>query len=166
VSTFLIRSASEVDDLRVAAHPLTLAKPGSGISRKWAGRVTRQMARLDVIGSLVLAGAIEGGFSLYEDIQMRDIYGLTNEQIVYRAGVRVAGGVLAAYVGVTVGLMVGGPAIAVAAVTLVVGVAVQAAFDWWVEPLVFSKWNLYGPYEPRPAVMTSASRLKLRSSSP
>jgi len=163
VSTLLIRSASEVDHLRVAAHPLTVAKPGSGISRKWAGRVTRQMARLDVIGSLVLAGVIEGGFSLYEDLQMRDIYGLTNAQIATRALVRIGGGVLAAYVGLTVAAMVGGPAVVVAAAGIMAAVAVQAAWDWWVAPLIFRWRDLYGPYEPRPAVMTSANRLKLLS---
>jgi hypothetical protein len=152
-STFAVRSASKVDELRAAIQPLTVAKPGSGISRKWAARVTRQMTRLDVIGSLVLAGVIEGGFSLYEDMQMRDIYGLTNQQIATRAVVRIGGGVLAAYVGVTVAALVGGPAIAVAAVTIAVGVAVQAAWEWGPQQIIFQGLDLYGPYEPRPRTL-------------
>jgi YD repeat-containing protein len=133
---------------------------GRGSSSRWTARVTRQLYRVDVIGSLALAGVIEGGFSLYEDVQMRDIYGLTDQQIAARTLVGIGGGVLAAYVGVTVAAMVGGPVIVASAVGIVAAVAVQAAWEWWVEARVFGWRHLYGPYEPRPAVMTSANRLK------
>jgi len=162
-SRWLLRSASELEALKAAIHPLTVAKPGSGISRKWAATVTRPMARLDVIGSFVLAVGIEVGFSLYEDIQMRDIYGLTNEQIATRALVGIGGGVLAAGAGLTVAAMVGAPAVVAAAAGIMAAVAVQAAWDWWVAPRLFRWGALYGPYEPRPTVMTSANRLKLLS---
>jgi hypothetical protein len=62
---------------------------------------------------------------------MRDIYGLTNQQIVYRAAVRVAGGVLAAYVGIAVAGMVGGSVVAGVAVGIVVGVAVRLPGTGW-----------------------------------
>jgi hypothetical protein len=159
VSTFLIRSASELDDLRVAADPLTLAKPGSGISRKWAGRVTRQMARLDVIGSFVVAAGVDVFFSLYHDMQMRDVYGLTDEQIVRRTVLAGAGGFLAATAVVAVGYLAFAGSLPPVGVGILVAVGVELAWEGWVEPFVFRKRNLYGPYEPRPAVMTSANRL-------
>lgn len=148
-----VMSEAEAAETMAAVHALEFVKPERGSSSRWAARVTRQMARLDVIGSLALAAVIEGGFSLYEDVQMRDINGLTDEQIAQRGLVRVFGGLLAAGAGTLVAGLVGGPAIAVAAVGITVAVAVHVAWEWGPVQVAFQGLDLYGPYEPRPRTL-------------
>jgi RHS repeat-associated protein len=158
-SRFLSLSAREADDLRAELGALEFVKPGRGSSSRWAARVTQRMARLDLMVSFVLAVGVDVGFSLYEDIQMRDIYGLTNDQIAYRAAVRGVGGLTAVFAATAVGGAVSVAWLPPVAIPILVALGVEVAWELWVEPFVFGEAGLYGPYEPRRAVMTSANRL-------
>jgi hypothetical protein len=60
---------------------------------------------------------------------------------------------------VVVGPLAAASSLPSVAIAILVAVGVELAWEWLVEPLTFGKWNLYGPYEPRRAVMTSANRL-------
>jgi hypothetical protein len=148
-SQFLM-TTSEADELTATIAGFKSGKPGPGSASKWWPRVRGRMVPLDLIVSFALAGVIEGGFSLYGDIQMRDIYGLTDQQIAQRALVRVGGGLLAVYVGMTVAGLVSVPFMPVMAVGIVVALAVQVAWDWGPVQVMFQAFDLYGPYEPRP----------------
>jgi hypothetical protein len=141
-SRFMFMSASEADDLRAAIDPLTFVKPGRGSSSRWAARVTQRMARLDVMVSFALAVGVDVGFSLYEDIQMRDIYGLTKEQIFGRALVGGFGGAAAAGAAMAVGGLVTVAWLPPVAIPILVAVAVELAWEWWVAPAVFGGLNL------------------------
>jgi hypothetical protein len=135
-------------------------KPGSGISRIWAPRVGGRMIPLDLAVSFVLVVGIEVGFSWYEDIQMRDIYGLTDQQMAMRTLVRGAGAGVALFAGTAVAGVLVVPCLPPVAVGILVGVAVQLTWEWLVAPAAFHMWNLYGPYEPRPALVgTGGTRL-------
>jgi hypothetical protein len=148
-STFAVRSASEVDELRVAIQPLTVAKPGSGISKKWAARVTRQMRRLDVIGSFVLAFGIEAGLSWYEDMQMRDIYGLTDQQIASRAALQGFGGLISAGMVAGLGYMAFGTVFPPVYVAVPVAMVGECLWEAIAVPYLYESTGLYGANEPR-----------------
>jgi RHS repeat-associated protein len=158
-SELVLLRPSVADDLR-RFELEQVVKPGRGSSGRWRATVSRKMVPLDLAVSFLLAVGIEMGFSWYEDMQMRDIYGLTDQQMAYRARVRVIGGLLALGAGMLVAGVVSVPFMPAMAVGIVVALAVRAAWDWWAEPRIFNWRGLYGPYEPRPAVMTSANRLQ------
>jgi hypothetical protein len=142
-------SASDLAEVKAAVDPLAVAKPGSGISKKWAARFSRPMARLDVIGSLVLAGAIEGGFSLYEDMQMRDIYGLTDQQMVGRTFVRGVGAGVSTGVVMGLGWLILGEVCPPLWFAVPVFLCAEALWERGIAPIWYQHMGLYGSYEPR-----------------
>jgi hypothetical protein len=148
-SRFLFMSAREADDLRAAIDPLTLVKPGRGSSSRWAARVTQRMARLDVAASFVLAVGVDVCFSVYEDVQMRDIYGLTDQQIVYRAAVRGLGGGISAGIVMGLGWVVLGEVFPPLWFAIPVLLCAELFYEQLAVPTVYSRYGLYGSYEPR-----------------
>jgi len=149
-SKFLRMSAREADDLRAAIDPLTFVKPGRGSSSRWAARVSRQMARLDVALTFVLAFGVEAGFSWYEDMQMRDIYGLTNQQMAYRAALQGAGGLVSAGIVMGLGYIAFGTVFPPIYFAVPVGLAGEFLWEVIVVPYVYETRGLYGAHEPRP----------------
>jgi hypothetical protein len=160
VGSNLVMTASQADELTETIAGFKSGKPRPGSASTWWPGVGGRMIPLDLTVSFLLAVGIEVGFSWYEDSQVRDIYGLTDQQMAYRARVRVIGGLLALGAGMLVAGVVSVPFMPAMAVGIVVALAVRAAWDWWAEPRIFNWRGLYGPYEPRPAVMTSANRLQ------
>jgi hypothetical protein len=139
-------------------------KPGSGISRIWAPRVGGRMIPLDLAVSFVLTVGIEVGFSWYEDSQVRDIYGLTDQQMVMRTLVRGFGAAVAFFAGTAAAGVIVVPCLPPVVVGILVGLSVQVAWDWLAAPVAFQMFGLYGPYEPRPALLaTRGTRLILGS---
>jgi hypothetical protein len=96
---------------------------------------------------------MEMGFSWYEDSQVRDIYGLTDEQMVWRTAVRSVGTVLAFFVAGTVVGLVSVPAIPALAIGAMVLAGVQLAWEWGPVQVIFQARGLYGLYEPRPRTL-------------
>ena len=80
--------SGEIEAIRAAIEPLTVVKAGRGSSSRWAARTAEGFLSLELMGSFMAAGAVDVGFSLWHDIPMRDVYGLTNQQIAVRAVVR------------------------------------------------------------------------------
>jgi YD repeat-containing protein len=131
---------------------------GRGSSSRWAARVSQRVLRLDVMVSFVLAVGEDVGFSLYEDIQMRDIYGLTNEQIAYRAVVRGTGGLVTVGVVMGLGYLVLGTAFPPLLFAVPVAIGVELLWEATAVPIIFEFGGLYGAYEPRRTLQFDTGR--------
>jgi hypothetical protein len=99
-SGLLAMRSGEIEAIRASIEPLTAVKAGRGSSSRWAARTAEGFLSLELMGSFVAAGAVDVGFSLWHDIPMRDVYGLSGQQIAVRALVRGGGGVLSTLVAI------------------------------------------------------------------
>jgi hypothetical protein len=82
-------------------------------------------------------------------MQMRDIYGLTNEQIAYRAAVHGAGGALSALVVIGLGYAIAGTVCPPVWFALPIFIFSEMLYEQLAVPTVYSRYGLYGAYEPR-----------------
>jgi len=99
--------------------------------------------------TFVLAFGVEAGFSWYEDMQVRDIYGLTDEQIAYRAVVHGAGGLVSAVGVMALGYCALGTAFPPLYFAIPVGIVVNALWDAVAVPHLYESMGLYGLNEPQ-----------------
>lgn len=143
-------SEAEIAEIRAAIEPLTVVKAGRGSSSRWAATMAQRFTSLDVIATFAVAGVVDFGFSLWQDIPMRDVYGLSGQQIVYRAAVRGVGGLASA--GIVIGLWAGIAGTVVCPplwFAIPVFLCAELFYEQLAVPALYSEFQWYGPYERR-----------------
>jgi RHS repeat-associated protein len=148
-SGILAMSEGEIAEIRAAIEPLTVVKAGRGTSSRWAARTAERFLPLEVVGSFVVAGAVDVGFSLWQDIPLRDVYGLTNQQIAVRALVRGFGGGISAGIVMGLGAGIFGTLFPPLWFAIPVFVCAELFYEQLAVPGLYSEFQLYGAYEPR-----------------
>lgn len=149
-SGILAMSEGEMAEIRAAIEPLTVVKAGRGSSSRWAASTAQRFTSLDVIVTFAVAGVVDFGFSLWHDIPMRDVYGLSGQQIAGRALVRGGGGVLSTLV--VIGLWAGIAGTAACPplwFAIPVFIVAEMFYEQLAVPVAYSRLGLYGAYEPR-----------------
>ncbi len=141
---------SQADELAETIAGFKSGKPRPGSASKWWPGVRGRMIPLDLAVSFLLTVGIEVGFSWYEDSQVRDIYGLTDEQMVVRTLFRGFGAVLAFIAATTVVAVAGVTFVPALVIGAMVFAGVQLAWEWGPQQVIFQGYDLYGLYEPRP----------------
>jgi hypothetical protein len=144
---------SQADELTKTIARFKSGKPRPGSASEWWPGVGGRMIPLDLAVSFLLTVGIEVGFSWYEDMQVRDIYGLTDQQMVWRTAVRGVGVGLAFWAAVTVVGAVGLSAMPALVIGAMVLAGVQLAWEWGPQQIIFQGYDLYGLYEPRPRTL-------------